>query len=110
MGEILNHVLMTVYLSENDQIGGRPAYETVIELLKDNKIAGATAFRGIEGYGVHSKIHTSGILRLSSELPVIIQVVEKEEKIKEIIPVLKELLPNELIITRKVNVVSGEGI
>ncbi|MDK2891776.1 DUF190 domain-containing protein [Methanohalophilus sp.] len=100
---------MTIYLSENNQLEGRPAYEAIIELLKERKIAGATAFRGIEGYGVHSKIHTSGILRLSTELPVIIHVVETEEKIKEIIPLLKELLPNELIISQKIDVVSGEG-
>ncbi|MBP2030846.1 PII-like signaling protein [Methanohalophilus levihalophilus] len=110
MGERLQHVLMILYLSENDQIDGRPAYEAVIELLKENKIAGATAFRGIEGYGVHSKIHTSSILRLSSELPVVVQVVEKEEKITEIIQILKGLLPNELIIIQKIDVVSGEGV
>ncbi len=106
----MQYVLMNVYLSENNQIEGRPAYEAVIMLLKESKIAGATAFRGIEGYGVHSKIHTSGILRLCAELPIVVQVVEKEEKIKGIIPILREILPNELIITQKIDVVSGDGL
>lgn len=104
------YTLMKIYLSENDQIEGRTAYGKIIEFLRENKIAGATAFRGIEGYGVHSKIHTSGILCLSVDLPVIIEVVDKDHKIKGIVPMLKDMIPNELITIQQIDVVSGEGI
>ena len=72
-------------------------------------IAGATVNHCIEGYGVHNKIHTASVLRLGTDLPMIVQAVDKEEKIRNLIPKLKEMLPTELMIIQEVEVVSGEG-
>jgi hypothetical protein len=105
----MKYSLMRIYLSENDRIGGRPAHEVIIEFLRDNTIAGATAFRGMEGYGVHSKIHTSGILRLEIDLPVIIEAVDLTDRLREITPGLREMIPDELVILQEVTVLAGEG-
>jgi PII-like signaling protein len=63
----------------------------------------------MEGYGIHHKIHTASVLRLGTDLPVIVQAVDKEEKIRNLIPELKEMLPTELMVVQEVEVVSGEG-
>lgn len=102
-------LLLRIYLSENDKYKGKTAHHAVIEFLKDEGIAGATVHHCIEGYGVHHKIHTASVLRLGTDLPVIVQAVDKEEKIRNLIPKLKEILPTELMIVQEVEIVSGEG-
>jgi hypothetical protein len=101
-------LLLRIYLSENDKYKGKTAHHAVIEFLKDKDIAGATVHHCMEGYGVHHKIHTASVLRLGTDLPVIVQAVDKEENIRNIIPELKEMLPTELMIVQYVEVVSGE--
>nr|WP_321496645.1 DUF190 domain-containing protein [uncultured Methanolobus sp.] len=102
-------LLLRIYLSENDKYRGKTAHHAVIEFLKDKGIAGATVHHCMEGYGVHHKIHTASVLRLGTDLPVIVQAVDREENIRNIIPELKEMLPTELMIVQEVEVVSGEG-
>lgn len=102
-------LLLRIYLSENDKHKGKTAHHAVIEFLKEQGIAGATVHHCMEGYGVHHKIHTASVLRLGTDLPVIVQAVDKEEKIRKIIPELKEMLPNALMVVQEVEVVSGEG-
>jgi len=80
----------------------------VLEFLKERGIAGATAHHYIEGYGVHDKIHTASVLRLGTDLPMIIQAVDREENIRRIIPELKKILPGTLIIIGDIEIVSGE--
>jgi hypothetical protein len=101
--------LLRIYLSENDKYEGKTAHHAVLEFLKDAGVAGATVHHCMEGYGVHNRIHTAGVLSLGTDLPVIIQAVDKEEKIKLIIPQLKKMLPNELITLQEIEIVSGEG-
>ncbi|WP_407282965.1 DUF190 domain-containing protein [Methanolobus sp. WCC1] len=101
-------LLLRIYLSENDKYKGKNAHHAVIEFLKNKGIAGATVHHCIEGYGVHHKIHTASVLRLGTDLPVIVQAVDKEENIRNIIPELKDMLPTELMIVQDVEVVSGE--
>lgn len=100
--------LLRIYLSENDKYKGKAAHHAVLEFLKDAGVAGATVHHCMEGYGVHNKIHTVSVLRLGTDLPVIIQAVDKEEKIREIIPELKKILPTELITLQEIEIVSGE--
>ncbi|WP_406660016.1 DUF190 domain-containing protein [Methanolobus sp. ZRKC3] len=100
--------LLMIYLGENDKYKGKSAHHAVIEFLMDAGIAGATAQHCIEGYGIHDQIHTVSVLRLGTELPVIVQAVDKEEKIRDIIPSLKKMLPTELITIQEVEIVSGE--
>lgn len=102
-------LLLRIYLSENDKYNGKTAHHAVIEFLKDEQVAGATVHHCIEGYGVHHKIHTASVLRLSTDLPVVVQAVDREEKIRSILPKLKEMLPTELMVVQEVEVVSGEG-
>jgi hypothetical protein len=102
-------LLLRIYLSENDRYKGQNAHHAVIEFLKDKGIAGATVHHCMEGYGIHHKIHTASVLRLGTDLPVIVQAVDKEEKIRNLIPELKEMLPTELMVVQEVEVVSGEG-
>jgi len=107
---IVRSVTLTIYLSENDTYNGRAAYEAVVEYLRDSGIAGATVLHGIEGYGVHSKIHTANILRLGSDLPIVIMAVDTEEKIKSVTPILREMIPKELITIQAVDILSGENV
>ncbi|WP_321429328.1 DUF190 domain-containing protein [uncultured Methanolobus sp.] len=102
-------LLLRIYLSENDRYKGKNAHHAVIEFLKDKGVAGATVHHCMEGYGIHHKIHTASVLRLGTDLPVIVQAVDKEEKIRNLIPELKEMLPTELMVVQEVEVVSGEG-
>lgn len=106
----MTYSILRIYLSENDRCDGRPAHEVILEFMRDSKIAGATVLHGIEGYGVHSKIHTTSILRLGTDLPMILEAVDSEEKIRKIIPELRRMVPKELITLQQVEIISGEMI
>ncbi|AKB85956.1 DUF190 domain-containing protein [Methanococcoides methylutens] len=106
----MRSAVLRIYLSENDRCNGRPAHEVILEFMRDSKIAGATVFHGIEGYGVHSKIHTTSILRLGTDLPMILEAVDSEEKIRKILPELCRMVPKELITLQQVEIISGEKI
>ncbi len=101
-------LILRIYLSENDMYKGKSAYHAVLDFLKESGIAGATAHHCIEGYGVHDKIHTASVLRLGTDLPMIIQTVDREDNIRRIIPELKKILPGALIIIGDIESVSGE--
>lgn len=100
--------ILTIYLSENDTYKGKSAHQAIIEFLLKNDVAGATAIRGIEGYGVHSVIHKASILRLGMDLPIIVQAVDEEDKLRNILPELKEMIPDELIVMQDVEILAGE--
>ena len=101
-------VLLRIYLSENDTYNGRSAHHAVLEYLKDSYVAGATVIHGIEGYGVHSNIHTASILRLGVDLPLIVEAVDTEDKIRPLVPKLREMAPNELMTLQEIEILSGE--
>ncbi len=81
---------LTIYLDESDKVHGKPLYEVILDILYKRKIAGASVFRGIEGYGSDGVFHTAKILELSTTLPVKIEVVDSEKRIDE---VLMEITP-----------------
>ncbi|MBU1680757.1 MAG: DUF190 domain-containing protein [Bacteroidetes bacterium] len=83
--------LLRVFIGETDKLGSVPLYEQIIIQAKKTGIAGATAYKGIMGYGGNSRIHTSKILAMSEDLPLVIEIVDSSEKINEFIPFVKDL-------------------
>jgi PII-like signaling protein len=77
-----NGKLLRIFVGESDRYRGRPLYEAIVHRAHELGLAGATVWRGIEGYGAASRIHTAKILRLSEDLPVLIEIVDTEEKIR----------------------------
>jgi PII-like signaling protein len=96
---------LRIYIGESDRYHGKPLYLHIPHELKSRGVKGATVFRGIAGYGSHSLIHTADILRLSEDLPVVIEVVEEEEIIRKILPDIEKLVTEGLITLEPVYVV-----
>ncbi len=84
--------LLRIFIGEADRYQGHPLYEAIVHKARELGLAGATAWRGIESFGAGSRIHTARILRLSEDLPIIIEIVDSEEKIQQFLPVLEEML------------------
>ena len=82
--------LLRVYIGESDQWEGKPLYMAIVERVKKEGLAGCTVIRGIEGFGASSRIHTARILRLSEDLPVLIEIADRSDRIQKIIPVLEK--------------------
>src|ERR1041385_3648205 len=87
--------LMRVHLSEHDKHEGRPLYEVVVEKCRELSIAGATVFRGLEGYGQSAEVHRSHLL--SHDLPIVVTVVDKEENIRRLLPAIEKIVDTALI-------------
>lgn len=84
--------LLRIFIGESDRWHGRPLYEVIVRTARELGLAGATVWRGIEGYGAASRIHTAKILRLSEDLPMLIEIVDTEEQIRAALPRLDTLL------------------
>lgn len=97
--------LLRIFIGEADEYDGKKLYLHILELLKKQGIAGATVLRGISGFGRKSVLHTASILRLSSDLPIVIEVVDEDEKIEEIKKELDEIIKEGLITEEKVKVI-----
>jgi hypothetical protein len=97
--------LMRIFIGESDKYEGKPLYEALLERFRKRGLAGATVLRGIAGFGASSKVHTDKILRLSLDLPLIIEVVETDETIQGILPDLDELIGGGLITLERANVI-----
>ena len=83
--------LLRIFLGESDKVDGRMMYEAIVRAARESGLAGATVLRGIEGFGARSRIHTAKILRLSEDLPIIVEIVDTEEKIMAFMPLVDEL-------------------
>lgn len=97
--------LLRIHFGENDHWQGKPLYRAIVEKCKELDIAGATAFRGIEGYGASTLIRRSHLLSFSSDAPVMVTIVDSEEKIQKLLPYLDEMLADGLIATSDVEVI-----
>jgi PII-like signaling protein len=97
--------LMRIFIGESDKHEGRPLYEALVERFRQRGLAGATVLRGISGFGASSVLHTHKVLRLSVDLPLVIEVVEAEEKIQAMLPELDALIGGGLITLERVRVV-----
>ncbi|MCI0488180.1 MAG: DUF190 domain-containing protein [Blastocatellia bacterium] len=98
--------LLRIFIGESDKCDGRPLYEAIIFKAREMGIAGATMLRGMMGYGATSRIHTAKILRLSEDLPVVVEIVDSPEKIAALLPEIEEMTEGGLLITlEKVQVI-----
>ena len=97
-------LLLRIFIGENDQVDGRPLYEAIVLKARELHLAGATVLRGPMGYGQSSRLHTAKILRLSEDLPLLIEIVDGEEQINAFLPVLEGLMGSGLVTLEKVQV------
>ena len=97
--------LLRIFIGELDQWHSQPLYEAIIHLAKKEGMAGATAIKGFMGFGCKSRMHTAKLLRLSEDLPVIIEIVDSEEKINGFLPHLDEMVKEGLITLEKAHVI-----
>ena len=98
-------VLVRIFIGESDRWKGQPLADALVERLRREGFAGATALRGVSGFGAHSVLHTSSLLRLSQDLPVLVEVVESEERSQRLLEMLDEMVPEGLVTLEKVRVV-----
>jgi PII-like signaling protein len=99
-------LLARIYIGESDTWHGRPLYDAIVNLLRERGLAGATVLRGIEGFGAKQHLHTTRILSLSQDLPVLIEVVDQEDRLRAILPELDAMVGDGLITLEKVEVVA----
>jgi hypothetical protein len=89
--------LLRIFVGEDHEHDGRPLYEAIVLMLRREGLAGATVFRGIEGYGASSRIHTARVLRLSEDLPIVIECVDGAAEIDRVLPLLDEMIQDGLV-------------
>jgi uncharacterized protein len=92
-----NGVLLRVFIGQSDQHEGRPLYQAIVERAHELRLAGATVLRGSEGFGAHSVVHEAKLLEMSQNLPVIVEVVDTEDKIKLLLPSLERMVTEGMI-------------
>lgn len=97
--------LLRIFIGERDQWDGRPLYEAIVHLAKKQGMAGATVIKGFMGFGCKSRMHTAKLLRLSEDLPILIEMVDSEEKITGFLPHLDTMVKEGLITVEKAHVV-----
>lgn len=96
--------LLRIFIGESDKHGHRPLYEVIVEEARRRGMAGATVIRGILGFGKNSRIHTAKILRLSEDLPLVVELVDAPERIEAFLPYLEGVVTNGLVTIEKVRV------
>ncbi|MFZ0014434.1 MAG: DUF190 domain-containing protein [Acidimicrobiia bacterium] len=96
--------LLRIFIGESDTHEGRPLYQAIVEMLRRHELAGVTVLRGIEGFGKSSRLHTAHILRLSADLPIVIECVDTTEKIEAALEVLDGMIGDGLVTTETVAV------
>jgi uncharacterized protein len=99
-------LLARIYVGESDQWHGRPLFEAIVHLLRERGMAGATVLRGIEGFGAKQHLHTTRLLSLSSDLPVLIEVVDQEDRVRAVLPDLDAMVGDGLITLERVEVIA----
>jgi hypothetical protein len=97
--------LMRIFIGESDKYQGKPLYEALLHRFRDKGLAGATVLRGVAGFGANSTIHTDKVLRLSVDLPLVIEIVETEEAIEGILPDLDEMIGGGLVTLERARVI-----
>src|SRR5205809_692140 len=98
-------VLLRIFIGESDRYQHRPLYEAIVLKARELQLAGATVLRGPMGFGKSSRLHTAKILRLSMDLPMIIEIVDSDEKIQSFLPVLDKMMGGGLLTIEKVKVI-----
>lgn len=96
---------MRIFVGESDRHGHHPLYEAIVLKSREQGLAGATVLRGVMGFGKHSILHTTKILRLSEDMPMVIEIVESLETIEKFLPVLDEMITDGLVTLERVRVI-----
>ena len=96
---------LRIFIGEQDKWHGQPLHEAIVHLAKKERMAGATAIKGFLGFGRKSHLHTTKLLRLSEDLPIVIEIVDSEEKINQFLPRLDEMVQEGLVTLEKANVI-----
>jgi uncharacterized protein len=102
-------VLLRIFIGESDRWEHHPLYQAIVLKARELHLAGATVLRGPMGFGKSSRLHTAKILRLSSDLPLVIEIVDSEEKIQAFLPVLDKMITGGLVTLEKVKVLEYRG-
>src|SRR5215472_3106963 len=97
-------VLMRIFIGESDKWERKPLFSALVELFRSKDLAGATVLRGVAGFGPSSILHTAGILKLSSDLPIVIEVVDSQERLDAVLPQVDRMMSGGLITMEKVRV------
>lgn len=100
-----NGQLLRIFIGESDHWQGKPLYEALILKAREMGLAGATMMRGLMGYGANSRIHTAKLLRLSEDLPVVVEIVDSEEKISAFLPVIDQMVQEGLVTLEAIKVI-----
>ena len=96
--------LLRIFLGENDRQDGHPLYEWIVRKAREQGLAGATVLRGIMGFGAHSRMHTAKILRLSEDLPIVVEIVDSREKVEAFLPTIDHAIGEGLATVERVSV------
>lgn len=97
--------LVRIFIGGSDRWQGKPLYEAIVLEAKRQGLAGATVFKGVMGFGAHSRIHSAKILQLSEDLPVMIEIVDAEEKVRAFLPALEAMVGEGLVTMERVEVI-----
>ena len=98
--------LLRVFIGESDHYGGKPLYEAIVLEARKEGMAGATVLRGLMGFGAHSRLHTAKVLRLSEDLPIVVEIVDTSEKIAQLLPKLDEMIEEGLVTLERIRVIT----
>lgn len=98
--------LLRIFIGENDTWHGKPLYQAIVERVREEGLAGATVLRGVEGFGASTRIHTARILRLSEDLPMVIEIVDTAEQVDRVLPLLDEMVTEGMVTTEPVHIVA----
>lgn len=102
-------MLMRIYIGERDKHDGRPLYEAIVRLLRERHFAGATVLRAIMGFGANARIRTQKVLDLSIDMPIVVECVDEEAKIREVLPDLDKMIGGGLITLERAHVITYRG-
>jgi PII-like signaling protein len=98
--------LVRIFIGENDRHHGKPLYEAIVSRAREEGLAGATVLRGLMGFGAASRIHTAKVLRLSEDLPIVVEIVDRSEKIEAFLPALDDMVGDGLVTLERVQVIT----
>ncbi len=96
---------LRIYIGENDKLDGHPLYDVIVKRAKERGMAGATVFRAMMGFGPNSRIHTGSMLRLSADLPIVVEIIDNPDRIESFLPELEEYVKDGLITIEDIGVV-----
>lgn len=99
-------MLLRIFVGESDRWEGKPLHEAIVLAARKAGLAGATVLRGMQGFGANSRIHTTKILRLSEDLPIVIEIVDREDKVRSILPRLDQMVTEGLVTLERVQIIS----